>query len=129
MLMIRESRKDPERLRADLEAACADHRFGVLGLHDLRAKLKEKGQPYERACLVFEVCNPEAARKVLETNPEISTALPCRISLYEGKDGRTRLATLRPTLLVDLFATPSLREVAREVERTLDAILEQAAGP
>jgi len=128
MLMTRESKKDLARLQADLETACTEHRFGVLGIHDIRAKLKEKGQPYDRACLVYEVCNPAAAREVLDANPEISTALPCRIALYEGKDGRTRLATLRPTMLLELFGTPGLQDTAHEVERSLDAILRDAAG-
>lgn len=128
MLITRDSRKPLERLVKDLEAACAAHKFGVLGVHDLKAKLKEKGQDLARECRVYEVCNPVAAKRVLETNLEISTALPCRISLYDAGKGVTRLATLRPTMLLDLFKTPALREVAAEVEATLVAILDDAAA-
>jgi len=32
--------------------------------------------------VVYEVCNPDIAKKVLETKGAISTALPCRISVY-----------------------------------------------
>ena len=127
MLITRDSRKPLERLAKDLEAACAAHRFGVLGVHDLKAKLKEKGQELAKECRVYEVCNPVAAKRVLETNLEISTALPCRISVYDAGKGVTRLATLSPTMLLDLFRTPALREVAAEVEATLVAILEEAA--
>lgn len=126
MLLTRDSRKPTHRVAKDLEAACAAHKFGVLGVHDLKAKLKEKGQEFSRDCLVYEVCNPVAAKRVLDTNLEISTALPCRISLYDAGGGVTRLATLRPTMLLDLFRTPALKEVAREVEETLIAILDDA---
>jgi len=47
-----------------------------------------------RECLIFEVCRPQQAKKVLEENMSISTMLPCRISLYE-EGGKTILASLK----------------------------------
>lgn len=126
MLHVVESRKPLAQVAKDLEEAVARHKFGVLGVHDLRAKMAEKGVPFDRECRIFEVCNPHQAKKVLDTNLEISTALPCRISLYE-EGGVTKLATIKPTALVDLYATPGLQDVAREVEATLEAIMAEAA--
>jgi uncharacterized protein (DUF302 family) len=126
MLHIVESRKPLDRVAKDLEAAVARHKFGVLGIHDLKAKLADKGVPFDRECRVFEVCNPYQAKKVLERNLEISTALPCRISVYE-EGGVTRLATIKPTAMLDLYATPGLKEVAREVQAALEAIMAEAA--
>ncbi|HSL48321.1 MAG TPA: DUF302 domain-containing protein [Candidatus Deferrimicrobiaceae bacterium] len=126
MLHVVESRKPLDRVAKDLEAAVAHHKFGVLGVHDLRAKMAEKGVPFDRECRIFEVCNPHQAKKVLDTNLAISTALPCRISVYE-EGGVTKLATIKPTTLIDLYATPGLKDVAREVETTLEAIMAEAA--
>ena len=89
--------------------------------------MAEKGVAFDRECRVFEVCNPQQAKKVLERSMEISTALPCRISVYE-EGGTTRLATIKPTSLIDLFGTPALKGVAAEVEATLVAIMAEAAG-
>jgi len=126
MLHVVESRKPLDRVAKDLEAAVAHHKFGVLGVHDVRAKMAEKGVPFDRECRIFEVCNPHQAKKVLDTNLEISTALPCRISVYE-EGGVTKLATIKPTAMIDLYATPGLKDVAREVETTLEAIMAEAA--
>jgi uncharacterized protein (DUF302 family) len=127
MLHIVESEKPIDRVAADLEAAVARHGFGVLGVHDLTAKMAEKGVAFARDCRVFEVCNPQQAKKVLEANLEISTALPCRISLYtEG--ARTKLATIRPTAMLDLFPNPELKGVAQEVEATIVTIMAEAAS-
>ena len=63
----------------DISAA---HKFGVLGVHNLREKMESKGVAFGRECRVFEVCNPVHAGKVLGENIEISTALPCRIAVY-----------------------------------------------
>ena len=126
MLHIVESKKSMEQLSKDLEAAVARHKFGVLGVHDLRATMAKKGVAFARECRIFEVCNPQQAKKVLEANLEISTALPCRISVYE-EDGTTKLATIKPTAMLALYSTPGLEGVAREVEATLEAIMAEAA--
>jgi uncharacterized protein (DUF302 family) len=126
MLHIVESTKPIARLAADLEQAVARHKFGVLGVHDLKAKLAEKGVPFARECRIFEVCNPHQAKKVLEANLEISTALPCRISMYE-EGGKTKLATIRPTALIELYRSPELKQVAQEVEDTMAKIMAEAA--
>jgi len=126
MLHVVESRKPLDRVTRDLEVAVAAHKFGILGVHDLKAKMAEKGVAFDRECRIFEVCNPHQAKKVLDTNLEISTALPCRISVYE-EGGVTKLATIKPTALIDLYATPGLKDVAREVEATLEAIMAEAA--
>jgi uncharacterized protein (DUF302 family) len=77
--------------------------------------------------LVYEVCNPFKAKAVLEANPAVSTALPCRISVY-AKGGEAVLATLQPTALMAMFGNPELEPVAREVEATLKAMMNEAAG-
>ncbi|HLE43175.1 MAG TPA: DUF302 domain-containing protein [Methylomirabilota bacterium] len=126
MLHIVESRKPLDRVAKDLEEAVARHQFGVLGVHDLKAPMAKKGVDFSPECRIFEVCNPHQAKKVLEANLEISTALPCRISLYE-EGGVRKLATIKPTSLINLYSTPGLRAVAQEVEATLEAIMAEAA--
>ena len=126
MLHIVESTKPLARLIADLEQAVARHKFGVLGVHDLKAKMAEKGVPFARECRIFEVCNPHQAKKVLEANLQVSTALPCRISVYE-ESGKTKLATIRPTALIGLYGTLELKSVAEEVEDTMVKIMAEAA--
>ena len=51
---------------------------------------------------------------------KISTALPCRVSVYE-EDGKTKIATLRPTTLLDLFHQPELKTVAEDLRDVLNA--------
>jgi uncharacterized protein (DUF302 family) len=126
MLHIVESQKPLDRVAKDLEEAVTRHHFGVLGVHDLKAAMAKKGVDFGPECRIFEVCNPHQAKRVLEANLEISTALPCRIALYE-EGGVRKLATITPTTLIGLFSTPGLKAVAQEVEATLEAIMAEAA--
>ena len=57
----------------------------------------------------------------------VSTALPCRISLY-GEGGKTVLVTLKPTTLLAMFNTRQLEGVAQEVEDTIVKIMKEAAS-
>ena len=122
------SKKQLAEIGRDLEAAAQKHKFGVLAVHDLNAKIQEKGLEFQGECLTHEVCNPYQAKKLLESNLELSTALPCRISVYRTGTGY-RLATIRPTSLVELFHADDLCPVAEEVERTILIIMQEAAGP
>lgn len=117
-----------------LEAACArlveistKHKFGVLGTHNLREKMESKGVPFSRECRVIEVCNPGHAQIVLNQSIEISTALPCRISVYE-EGGRTILATIKPTALLTMFNAPGAAATAQEVETTMVQIMDETCA-
>jgi len=48
------------------------------------------------------------------------------VSVYpEG--GVTKLATIKPTTLIDLYAAPGLGDAAREVKATPEAIMDEEA--
>lgn len=126
MLYRVESKKALPQVARDLEVAAQKHKFGVLAVHNLKEKMKEKGVDFDRDCLIYEVCNPQQAKKVLEANAEISTALPCRISVYREGSGVT-LATIRPTAMLEMFHTPELKAVAQEVEAAILKIMDEAA--
>jgi uncharacterized protein (DUF302 family) len=111
---------------AALQAAVQANRFGVMQVHNLKETMAKKGVEFGHECLVFEVCQPQQAKKVLEQNLSISTALPCRISVYE-ENGKTVLATLKPSTLLAMFNEPQLQSVAQEVEDTIVKIMQDAA--
>lgn len=111
---------------AALHAAVAENQFGVMHVHNLQQTMLKKGVEFAHECLVFEVCNPQQAKKVLEADMSVSTALPCRISVY-SEGGQTMLATLRPTKLLALFDRPELAPIAEEVETTMLKIMQEAA--
>ncbi|MFH0910825.1 MAG: DUF302 domain-containing protein [Planctomycetota bacterium] len=125
MLYVQEARGSVEEVAQRLAAAAASQKFGVLETHDLREKMNAKGVAFTAACLIFEICNPVQARKVLEADMSVSTALPCRISLYE-EGGKVKVVTILPTAMLRLFGKPELEPVALEVERAIVQIMDEA---
>jgi uncharacterized protein (DUF302 family) len=127
MLIKMESKKSLDQVCQDLEKAVVANKFGVMTIHNLNETMAKKGVPFDRPCRIFEVCNPHQAKKVLEKNINISTFLPCRISIFT--EGETVfLTTLKPTELISHFNTPDLKPVAQEVEEALTKIMREAAA-
>src|SRR5690349_9625883 len=94
-----------------LRKAAADHHFGVLSVLDLDQILEQKGLPLQITCRVYEICNPQQAKQILDQNPSFSSLLPCRISVY-GSGAELKLSTILPTSLVSLVGDQALAPVA-----------------
>jgi len=127
MLYTIKSHKPIAEIQRRLEESAARHQFGILTVHNLRETMKKKGVEFGTDCWVYEVCNPLQAKRVLEANGAVSTALPCRISVY-GTEGDYSLSTLLPTALMKMFASPELEPVAQEVEAVIKTMMQDAAG-
>ena len=124
LLITRSTHLPLETVCQRLPEIATSHKFGVLATHNLREKMESKGVPFARECRVIEVCNPKQAQVVLSQAIEISTALPCRISIYE-EGGRTILATIKPTALLTIFDAPGAATTAREVEDEMIRIMDE----
>jgi uncharacterized protein (DUF302 family) len=113
-------------VRQRFEEAASERKFGVLGVHDVGDRLRSKGLSFDRKFYVYEVCNPVAAKKVLDTNVRIGTALPCRVTIYSD-GGDVVLETLKPTTMLAMFGESSLVETAQEIETAIESIMREAA--
>ena len=120
------TKRPPQQAGQALEVAAQRHQFGVLGVHNLKETMAKKGVEFAKECLIYEVCNPFQAKKVLETNPSISTALPCRIAVFQEGD-HTKISTLKPTAMLALYGNQELAPVAQEVEQVIVAMMNEAA--
>ena len=127
MLIKLSTNKTVSEAASALEAAIQNNHFGLMQVHNLKETMIKKGVAFARECLIFEVCQPQQAKMVLDQNMSVSTALPCRISIYE-EGGKTILATLKPTTLLAMFNSPQLEVVAQEVEDTIIKIMKEASS-
>ncbi len=127
MLIQVQSTRTLDEIDLGLRESAAANQFGVVAVHDLRQTLANKGVELEIECRVYEVCNPQQAKKVLDAEGAVSTALPCRISVY-GRAGQYTLATMKPTAMMKGFGVPGLEPVARQVEEVITRMMQAAAG-
>ena len=126
MLIKLSTDKTVSETAAALQTDVQANHFGVMRVRNFKETMAKKDVEFDRECLIFEVCQPQQAKKALDQDMSISTALPCRISIYE-EGGKTILATLKPTTLLAMFNIPQLEGVAQEVEDTIVKIMKEAA--
>jgi uncharacterized protein (DUF302 family) len=127
MLYVKDAKGTVDEVVARLQQAAAANKFGVLQIIDLKEKMAAKGVEFGPECRILEVCNPQQAKKVLEDDMRVSTALPCRISVYEA-EGQVKVATIKPTIMMAAFGASGLQAVAREVEDTIIRIIDAACA-
>ena len=128
VLYTKEANETVESVGKHLEEAVKAHRFGVIAVIDLKAKMAEKGVAFGKACKIYEVCNPVQAKRVLDNDMSIATALPCRIAVYEDGNG-VKVATMLPTQMLSMFSVPDLAPVAQDVEEQIKAMIDEATQP
>lgn len=88
--------------------------------------LTGKSAPY---VAVYEFCDVLVAMDVLAYNPDYLALMPCRVGLFEDKDGKAWFVTINMDLLIHggKELDPELKKQAIRVKDTLMAIMESAA--
>lgn len=127
MIYQKSSMHSPLEVEQTLREAVQRHKFGILHVLDLKNTLHEKGIELDNEVRIYDVCNPQAASQALHQDLATATVLPCRIAVYSIAGGST-IATVKPT---DLFLATGLGHpdtLARDVERELLAIIDEAAA-
>ncbi len=125
MLMNFETSKDVQEVRTALEEKAKAKGFGVMAVHEVSNILKNKGVPIDYQCLIVEVCSPRHASQVLSKNAFISTAMPCRIAIFQ-KDDKTIVSTMAPTAMLEMFQETDLKGIAEEVEELMKEIIQES---
>lgn len=127
LLYTRLSTKCVDEVGEKLQRAAVERGFGVLNVIDFGEGLRRHHLEFRRDCRIYEVCNPHRATGLLQNHMNVSTVLPCRISVYE-EGGETIVATIRPTVLMDIFQIPDLWFVAHQVQEDLKAIIDASVA-
>ncbi|MBN1610827.1 MAG: DUF302 domain-containing protein [Polyangiaceae bacterium] len=98
--------------------------FGVLTDIDVRQTLKEKLGVNFRPYRILGACNPPAAYKVLQAQPQVGLLLPCNVIVYELDDGSTVVSAFDPLQMVgEGSADGPLGQVAEEIRARLARVV------
>ena len=119
----KQSGKNLEAAIESLTGNLKSEGFGVLWQLNFKDKLQEKGLTFRDDFVVLEVCNPAQAKEVLEHNIHIGYVLPCKM-VVRIQDGKTFIGMTSPEVLIGLFDSPELTEVAKTVGQTLKRAIE-----
>ena len=102
MIYTMKTNKTLAEIKKEVVFVAKENAFGVLKEYEFKQLLKEKGFPIERKITVYELCNPKVASEALDIYPEVSSFLPCRLSIYET-DGATVISTIDMERILESF--------------------------
>lgn len=88
-----------ERLRAAIEA----QGWRCPAIRNMTQSIAKEGVTLRREVRIVELCQADYARQVLETNPEVSTLMPCALGVYEGADGKVYVSGMNTGLMGKVF--------------------------
>lgn len=108
----------------DVTTSLKDVGFGILGTLDFKEILQKKGLDFKDEYRLLEVCNPRAAKQVLESNPEVGLLLPCTIAVYR-KNNENFISLAKPTSLLANIRDDKLEKFGEEIEQKLVQAIEK----
>lgn len=104
MISVHESRfATVEETVSALQQAITSHGWSSPMVRNMNEAMSKGGFPCNRTVRLVELCKAEYAQKVLETNPEVSTLMPCAWGIYSGSDGKIYIAGMNMGLMGKMF--------------------------
>lgn len=110
-------------IRPKLEEELKKEGFGVLTEIDIQATMKKKLDKDYLPHVILGACNPVFADKVLSVEPQISTLLPCNVTLRELGDGNIEVAAVDSMGAMSAVDNSSVEHLAQEIQQKLKNVL------
>jgi uncharacterized protein (DUF302 family) len=104
-----------EKVRATL----MEEHLGIVSDVDVQAIFKNKMDKSIPAYHIFGACNPKLAERVLESEPNAGTLLPCTFILRETGENKTLVSFMDPVEVLGLSHTDEPKKVAAEAKEKL----------
>jgi uncharacterized protein (DUF302 family) len=98
--------------------------FGILTDIDVKATIKKKLDKDFRNYRILGACNPPFAHQVLLAEDKIGLMLPCNVIVQELSPGKIEVAAIDPIASMQAVKNPTLREVAKEVQKKLKGVID-----
>ena len=88
--------------------------------HNLRETLLKFGKADVKNVMVFEICQPDLAEKILLTDDEkiVSNLMPCRVAFYEKNDGNVYFSRMNSGLISKTMGKVTRKQMKRAFQET-----------
>jgi len=117
------TQKNIDNVIEEITAKLSEIKFGVLGILDFKEIFAKKGVEYLHEYKLLEVCNPQAAKQALDSDPNIGLLLPCTIAIFE-KNGENYISLAKPTELLSVASNSELESMGKDIETKLIEVIE-----
>ncbi len=106
------------------DALKAEH-LGIMSDIDVQAVFKNKMDKDISPYHILGACNPMLAERVIGSEPNAGTLLPCNFVIREQADGNTVVSFMDPVAVLGLTQTDEPKKVAAEAKEKLLRVLQK----
>jgi uncharacterized protein (DUF302 family) len=127
MFEYRKSRLGFDETVAAIAASATKRGWAVGQAHDMQAAMKQSGVSDAKRMKVLSACPKETNERLAKASQGKLPPLPCRITVFEGKDGKAYVVRMNTTLLARALKDEPAKvmaEIAAEEAATLKDIVE-----
>ncbi len=111
------------QIRPKVEEELKKEGFGVLTEIDIQATMKKKLDKEYLPHIILGACNPVYADKVLSVEPQISTMLPCNVTLRELGNGDVEVTAVDPLGAMSAVDNKAIEHLAVEIQTKLKNVI------
>lgn len=116
--------KSFEQVIDNVKAELAKEGFGVPSEVDMQKTFKMKLGIDFRKYHILGACNPEYAKKAVESEKNLGVLLPCSVVVQEHENGEIEVASVDALASMMAVSNPTVQEIATEIARRLERVIE-----
>jgi uncharacterized protein (DUF302 family) len=106
------------------ETLMGEH-LGIVSDVDVQAIFKNKMDKTIPNYHIYGACNPKLADRVISSEPNAGTLLPCNFIMRESDTGKTVVSFMDPETVLGLCETEEPKKVAAEAKEKLLRVVEK----
>jgi uncharacterized protein (DUF302 family) len=122
MFDVRPSRLGYDDTIKAVKASAGKHGWTLGEVQDMQAKLQQAGLKDAKRMTVISACPAQANERIAKSSDGKAPPLPCRVTVFEGKDGKTMLVRMNTANMAKLVQDADLAKVLTEIGAQEDAV-------
>jgi uncharacterized protein (DUF302 family) len=103
MITTYESRLGVLETVTQLEERIVANGWSHAGTLNMNEKLSKAGVELDRDVRIVQLCKQEYAGELLDTDPFVSSLMPCAIGVWQGEDGKVHVSKMNTGLMGKVF--------------------------
>lgn len=114
-----------EQALAKIRSALMEEHLGIVSDVDVQAIFKQKLDKSIPAYHIYGACNPALADRVIASEPNAGTLLPCNFILRETGGARVVVSFMDPVSVLGLCGSEEPKRVAAEARERLQRVVKR----
>ena len=98
-----------------IKSGAAKRGWPVGEAHDMQAKMQQSGLKDAKRMTVIPTCPAGANEKIAKTSGGKAPALPCRVTVFEGKDSKIYLVRMNTTNMAKFVPEANVAKLMTEI--------------